>query len=78
MPQIIEMFKGILTQLKYAKVPWDVIKKSIDGFLDPIENHIENTPNKIDDVVIGSAIKGLRSLLKIKEEPGSGFEDTGT
>ncbi|RLG44187.1 MAG: hypothetical protein DRN81_05075 [Thermoproteota archaeon] len=53
--------------IKYFENNPEVIKRGLDKMLDEIENYVEKTENKIDDVLVLNSIKMLRSVFDIPD-----------
>ena len=58
----------IQAMLKSATIPKDVLKKAVDGFLDPIEEYVDGTSGKLDDLLIGRPIAFLREIADIDDD----------
>jgi hypothetical protein len=58
----------ISTLLSSVKVPGEVLKKSVDGFLDPIEEWYKSTDTKVDDVVYGGLSKVIRNVTNTPDD----------
>ena len=55
-------------------VPEDIVRSSLDRWLDVVEEKIAATPNKYDDMAL-PLIALIRKQIGIEETPGSGYED---
>lgn len=69
---------GIITAI-LKSLPEDIVKKSLDAFIDKIENSIEGD-GKTDwkDHIIIPLLSVLRKQIGITEEAGSAYEDKKT
>lgn len=45
----------------------DEIKEIVDAFLDKVEDKVKNSPNKFDDVAIGSCVTLIRKTMNIPD-----------
>lgn len=64
---------SILTAI-IKNVPENVVRVSLDKFLDSLEEKIDKSENKWDDLLL-PLFKALRSQLGITEEEGSKYAD---
>lgn len=55
-------------------LPKDILKRSIDGLLDFLENEISKSSNKWDDALL-PLIAALRTQIGVTEETGSPYAD---
>ena len=63
------MFKKILAffPLILKNLPVEIAKKAVDAALDVIENEIEKSPTKIDDIIILPIIAIVRKAANIPD-----------
>ena len=50
----------------------DVFKKAVDALLDKIEEHVVNSPNKLDDAIVLPLCRKARKLLDVPDDDNVG------
>jgi hypothetical protein len=61
------MMLSIIVQLLEQVLTEELMKEAADEILDFIEDYIARTDNKIDDVIVGTAIKAIRAAFDIPD-----------
>lgn len=65
---------GSLITALIKLIPEDIVRSSLDKFLDVVEDKIAASPSKVDDMAL-PLIAVLRKQIGIEETAGSKYED---
>ena len=64
---MLESMVAALFSVILKRFPKDVVKDLLDMLLDQVEDYIDATPNKYDDMILNPIIKTLRDYFDIPD-----------